>query len=177
MTVVQAVSKAKSPQEGMLAIAVALDKILDNLDMDTESEWGEWSGRDLPPIDEDEEVHVEHDGEGNVVVDLPPPDDKTKAERYKFAMEVLGFPDEWPNEAEEYATSYSKGGPYFLYLANRDFVMGLPPMVKQQMLTDVNRFDPKHAREMAIDIMKDTEAGDLDSYLSIRTELDANARE
>jgi hypothetical protein len=150
MTTEQQVREARSPQEAMLAIAAALDRIEDALTQAPAEPdpWGGWQ----PEAVRGElrtQVNVE---DGVAEVTLPPVSEAKQNRRVEFARQNLHLGDLGDVVVMELA--YAKGGPMWLYLGNRQHVMELPPSVKRAMIEDVEEDSPADAHEMARDILK-----------------------
>lgn len=168
MSYLEKIQQAENPKAGMAILAEGIDEILTKLNdlpqtstNSSDDSWSDWSGIG----------DVEQDSDGNTTINFNEVDEETEMERRRFAIETLDFPNNYPADWKAYVDGYAKGGPMYLYLSDRDFVMGLPIGVKNMMLTDVNKFNPEQARQMAADILKDASPGDMDQYLSSREEL------
>lgn len=96
-------------------------------------------------------------GDGEAIVDLPPPTEEQAKQRAGFATRFLKLQEEF---GPEYVEAYVKGGPLWLYYGNRDFVNGLSASTKRAMVNDVQEHSPAEAHEMARDILKDLSSGD-----------------
>lgn len=64
-----------------------------------------------------------------------------------------------PLEAEEAAKAYIKGGPLWLHMYDREFVMSLPTELRQAMVLDIEEIDSEAARRLGADILKDEDPG------------------
>lgn len=97
---------------------------------------------------------VEPDEDG--IVDLPPVDAARRDARQKWALDFgLGQMMDPPMDNEQAALAYGLGGPLWLYLPQRETIMGLPEHVRRMMVEDVERDSPAQAQELARDILKD----------------------
>jgi hypothetical protein len=67
-----------------------------------------------------------------------------------------------PMDNEEAAIAYGIGGPMWLYLPQRETIMGLPEHVRQMMVEDVERDSPAQAQELGRDILKSFEPNTQD---------------
>lgn len=95
-------------------------------------------------------------GDDSAIVDLPPVDDERKATRREFAKQI-GIPGQYPTFPEEdILHAYELGGPMWLYLNDRDFVMKLPDVYRQQMVLDVMQDSERDGTNMGRDILKST---------------------
>jgi hypothetical protein len=175
MTTEQQVREARSPQEALLTIARALDRIEDALTQAPMLAWDEWQPQSVsvwtsPPVTMTPEQMetVSHDvavrqldelrtqvtvEDGVAEVALPPVSEAKKVERRAFATHVLRL-HEHLGDDENWADVYAKGGPMWLYLGNRAVVMAMPYAVKQAMIADIEEDSPQDAHEMARDILK-----------------------
>lgn len=82
-----------------------------------------------------------------------------------------GLPKQHGLDKEPAEEAYLTGGPYWLYLFDRDYVMGLPPEAKQAMYQDLLIDDVRRATDFARDVLKEeVELGDgqLDATLAAR---------
>lgn len=119
---------------------------------------------------EGERTVIEADEKGNTEVEAPAPTPEQEDEREVFAREKLKLEEQYGEDSgAEYIQSYRKVGPNLLYLTDRDFVLGLPPEVKQEMIADLLRFSPEEAHEMSRDIMKVDEAPDSQISIDVQT--------
>lgn len=145
------IREASSPQDALTILADALDAIwaeIQELKTSTttaEPVWGEWE----QPADDGRSTY-EVDGD-TTTVDLPPVSEEHKDLRRKFAKSI-GL----KGDNIEY---YAKGGPLWLYLGDRDFVMGLTDQMRRMMVSDIAQTSPQEAREVARDILKDASPG------------------
>lgn len=161
MTIKEQVEAAASPKDAMLVIASALDTLIENSSA-TQSDWD--SGWDETPA-----ATITVDEDGNATVDLREVGPELREARREFARDVLRLHEAY-KDGEQFIDAYGKGGPYWLYLSDRDFVLGLPEDTKRRMLDDLNRQDPKTATEVARDILKNPEPGELPSLSSVSVE-------
>lgn len=159
MNVQQQVQEAASPQEALAVIARGLDALFQEIQdikaqrdaaLVDSSTWGTWdTGRP------EDRVKVTEDADGNTEVELPPVTDEMKDKRRKFARNI-GLED----DNIEY---YAKGGPLWLYLGDREFVMGLPVEWRRDMVQDVMETGlTKDAEEMGRDVLKDEGPGNVE---------------
>lgn len=153
--VADAVRSARNPQEALLAVAVGLDLVLAqlaNAPSETDA-WG-WTG----PVFE-----AEHDEDsGHTEVTIYPVDPQRQQARLDLARQMeldVNFPG---IEAEKV---YAKGGPIWLYTGNRPFVMSLPFGVRRLLVEDILIDDPVLGAEVARDILKDPDPGDVHSFM------------
>jgi len=91
--------------------------------------------------------------DGEVVVNLPIPDEKRKRLRRELA-EYIQLEDSIEGISNEH---YVEGGPLWLYYGNREYVVSLPTAVHQRMVADVFEDDPIEAAQMSADLLKHTE--------------------
>jgi hypothetical protein len=165
------VRSAKSPQEAMIVIAKALDRIEFLSSRDTQ--WVAWDNE--PTIrDGDsvalrsawlghvggEEVVAEHERrtqitatEDDTDVVIPAPSDEKKERRRQFERQNLKL-SEFLGDSEDWSEAYAKGGPMWLYLGNRELVMSMPDGVRTALVQDVIEDSPQDAHEMGRDILK-----------------------
>lgn len=107
-----------------------------------------------------------------ITIEVPPPTDKQKEQREKFAprlgLEHLAADENV--EKDELVKGWVLGGPIWLHGYNRDFVMGLPKDVRQAFVNDVEQHSPTWAQELGRDILKDDGPGEpsltIDSILA-----------
>lgn len=93
-----------------------------------------------------------------ITVELPPVDEERAEQRRKFATEVAKLSQHYKDLDQQAVEAYVKGGPMWLYLTDRDFVMQMPVQWKRFMVQDVNKDSPKDAYDLGRDILKDTTA-------------------
>lgn len=120
--------------------------------------------------DPDKVFHVDLTPE-NIMVDLPPASPQRQVRRRAMA-EQLDLPGFFPivmrttEEARQgLIDAYVKGGPFWIYMDNRDLIMQMPMWARQEMVEDVNEIgDVRLAHEFARDVMKteDEKGGTLD---------------
>lgn len=210
MTTEEQVRQAKSPQEALVVLAKALDRIETNLASSAEDAlaWGEWedvdqriaetvddnditrialhaledSGADLEDLDPSERSAVEAArarlakdkpgqfiegafkagelakatvGDEEIAIDLPPVSAERKAARRKFASDYMKLHETYKDLGEQAIEAYVKGGPMWLYLADRAYVIQMPYEWKRLLIEDVNEDSPGDALDMSRDILKD----------------------
>lgn len=175
MTTEALVRQSHSPQEAMLVIARALDRVEAALDARSESGgWDTWG--DLEPQRavtqqdfDNMEVHVaEHalrvdsagDTDGENVVHLPPvtlTEEHMEARRMfeRQSLKIGEYLNE-PDESDVYNERYVTLGPLWLYHGNRQLVMDQPKHTRQAMVQDLIDLGLlKDAHEMSADILKE----------------------
>jgi hypothetical protein len=157
------VRAAKNPQEALLAIAHALDEILER---DTPAPgWGQWDAlpelaatlTDYRPLDESHQRAAEVlgtgiEGDPSEVI-LKVPSTEKQILRRLFEGQQLRL-REHLGDGEDWTEAYAKGGPLWLYHGNRDLVMSYPDHVKAAMIADVDEDSHQDAHEMSRDILK-----------------------
>lgn len=111
-----------------------------------------------PPVDlvsEGTIVAADEDG----LVDLPVPSDAVQDERYDWALENhIGTRFDTGLSDEDFALAFSKGGPMWLYLGNRDAVMQMPVDWRRAFVEDIAQQSQRQAHEVGRDILKDETA-------------------
>lgn len=157
----QWVRAAKNPQEALVAIALALDRIEAGLVVRAEAvswlqDWNE-SGEvsSSPPsvtafMNEMADARTELDGEDIVI---PGPSDAKMERRIDFEGKYLKL-HEYLEGDEDWTEAYAKGGPRWLYYGNRDLVMSYPEWTRQQMIMDIEEDSPEEAHEIGRDLLK-----------------------
>lgn len=100
-------------------------------------------------------------------VDLYEPTEDQAKLRHQLipSINLGGLPKRHGLDKEPAEEAYLKGGPYWLYLFDREYVLGLPPEAKQAMFRDLQLDDQKRADNFARDVMK--EEVELDPSLTI----------
>lgn len=170
MDTVTRVKNAGSPQDALVALAQAIDNVYTKLDQLTDPDpapadpWGEWSndGPDVPEEYTEGETVVTFDDDGNAEVELPEVSAEKKKLRQEFAAGIF--------QSEELIDAYVEGGPMWLYIYDRDFVMGLPEESRRIMVADWEAINPKEALQMGRDILKDKSPGGIpDRWVSANT--------
>lgn len=92
------------------------------------------------------------------VVELPPPTPELAARRAKWAIDVrLGDMLDPPMDLDAAARAYAKGGPMWLYLGDREAMLGMPDQWLRMFVADVHEQSPRQAQELARDILKAVE--------------------
>ena len=103
-----------------------------------------------------EHAHLRpHRVEGDEVI-MPSPTTEQKKLR-KAILENLAFENLDPQHGlskEDAEHAFVEGGPYWLWLFDREYLVAMPPHVKQIMVNDVLRVDPDTAHELGRDILK-----------------------
>jgi hypothetical protein len=174
MTVVDDMRAARNPQEAMLVIAEALDAIIVNMQapQTPTNTWGTWES-DTPEFAPYPDVPVTHmlagavdtrkpvvtvtvdEGEDtdSVDVNIAPVSPKKQEARRRFAADVLQLEAEL-GAGVDWAETYAKGGPVWLYEGNRELVMQYPQHIRSELVRDLMEDDPQAADEMGRDILK-----------------------
>lgn len=157
MSTYEAVQNSKNMQEALLHIAASLDLILDNQEVaqTTTDSWGVWDNEITAPLSVVEtEPTVELDVDGNNVITLPVVSAAQQQKRRELA-ETLGMEHEsW--YTDEHIDAYVKGGAYWLYSGNREFVMSLPETTRRILVQDVaDAGMTEQAWEMQRDVLKE----------------------
>lgn len=101
-------------------------------------------------------------GEEAVEVLIPAPDEAKWVYRRDFALHQLKLNDYFASEHSDnapegfntWAEVYAKGGPYWLYVSDRECVMSFPMELRAAMVQDVLEDNPRVAAEMGRDILK-----------------------
>lgn len=105
-------------------------------------------------------------GEEGVEVFTRPVDRERATARSTFAKEIELGPDLTPVLDHQTAVeAFVKGGPAWLYVYDRDFVISMPTNWKQALVADVEQDSPREAAEMARDILKDGQGVDQQTAL------------
>lgn len=94
---------------------------------------------------------------GEVVV--PPVSEERKDARAMWAYGIKLW-EYIPMEATAACEAFAKGGPMWLYLANRDAVMQMPYDARQWLVADIELDSPAEAQEVGRDILKSTQSVD-----------------
>ncbi len=96
-----------------------------------------------------------------ILVDIPPASFEKRAERLAFACDhyLHRFLSTKTLTEDEFAGAYSKGGPMWLYLGDREAIMAMPISYRHTMIADIEEDSPIQAQEVARDILKDGEPG------------------
>ena len=140
--------------------------------------WGEWTAPEAPPSDTFVDTpgrtsEVPTDGRGHVLleqhdaavaamqntdareIEIPPPSEEKMERRRLLAKQQLKLNDVLPSEQGiDWDEVYIKGGPLWLYNADRSVVMQYDYPVRQQMVADVEEDSPEQAYLMSIDVLK-----------------------
>ena len=157
MSVVDAVREARNAQEAMLALADAVERIevmLREFTPDSVSgEWESWEASAEP-----EGIKTETGADGENVVVLPTPSAKQYNARLTLAKEHMHLDEAFPKVDFDPIEVYAKGGPSWLYIYDRDLVLGMRDSIKRELVRDLMADDPEAASDMARDILKDTHA-------------------
>ncbi len=96
-----------------------------------------------------------------IVVDIPAPDRARMQARASMALAgKFGEQLTPPLSNDEAADAYARGGPMWLYMYDRDAVMGMPEDWRRAMVNDVLVDSPAQAHELGRDILKDTTPGE-----------------
>lgn len=160
MSIVEAVQTARNPQEALVVIADALERLEAMLMALVKpmpgglDEWDEWSEDEPEP----QPIRTERGADGENVVVLPTPSAEVYQARVELAEKKMRLNDAFPKVDFDPVEVYAKGGPSWLYIYDRDLVMGMPADVKRDLVNDLMRDDPRAAAEMARDILKDGQA-------------------
>lgn len=155
------VRAASNVQEALLSIAEGIDALL----AAEKSDWMTWGEQRKPSANfgsiadalGDEEydrrvAEIRQTNDGTEVV-LPAASAEKQASRAAFEAARLNL-KAYLGDGEDWNTAYAKGGPMWLYLANRDLVLSYPIDVQRAMVADVEEDDPRAAQEMGRDILK-----------------------
>lgn len=118
-------------------------------------------GRAPDPVDHGNRVQIEQ-GDGEATVKLPPVSPERYMRRLAWAKQALL--NEGLGGDEDWEEVYAKGGPMWLYLGNRDYVLGLPQHLRAEMVADVEQDSPTDAHELSADILKNLESGGLPEF-------------
>ena len=176
-----AVRSAATPQQAMLAIAKALDKILEQRP-DADGWFAEWSTEPtftrFEPTSLSEQsalikehlveplretlgqpsvLRVEDVSTDERIVEIAAPDEAKRLARLLFAQQQLRLDQvyaEPPDDGRTWSEIYAQGGPMWLYTADRDTFMSYPYQVRQSMVADVEADDPAAAGDMGRDVLK-----------------------
>lgn len=180
MSTADKVRAARSAQEAMLVLAEALDTVLEELAATPQSHdpWGEWPGT---PAEFTETLRTETDAalreskaefEARIErqhqealaamanteareIELPPASADKQERRRLLARQQLKLNDVLPGaDITDWNETYVKGGPVWLYNADREVLMSFDYPVRQQMIADVEEDNPQLAYEMSLDILK-----------------------
>lgn len=157
------VKAASSPQAALTLLATGIDDILKALErlehppmiVDAWSQWQDvpldiqpLATADYPP----KAVEVHDDGD-HIEVNLAAVDEAKGNARRIFAEHILDLQNTLGGD-EDWVGAYAKGGPLWLYYANREIVMGFSEAARQEMVRDVEEYDPEEAQLMSRDILK-----------------------
>jgi hypothetical protein len=115
----------------------------------------------VAPVPEGRRVITTAD-DREITVDIPPASPERQESRRSWAVGVdLGgqIKPELPND--EAAEAFAKGGPMWLYLYDRDAVMGMPLQWRRDFVRDVEQDSPAQAQELGRDILKSEDPGAL----------------
>lgn len=168
MSVVGDVRRSRSPKDALIVIAEAVDELtrrLDELergnDWDAPLEWEDEPPEAAPPSELDiEEKHQRaleamNNTDARDIV-IPPPSEEKMAQRRMFAKQQLRLNQVLPPDEDgtDWDEVYVKGGPLWLYNADRGVVMQYDDAVRRRMVADVEEDDPKAAYQMALDVLK-----------------------
>ena len=116
-------------------------------------------GKPLPSaVDEGNRVRIASNGAIGEV-DIPPVAPERREARRVFAHQVRLW-DYVPMDADVAADTFAKGGPMWLYLANRDAVMQLPFAARQWLVEDIALDSQAQAQEVGRDILKSEDSVD-----------------
>lgn len=109
-----------------------------------------------PEVLDEPSVDVEVDGDTSTVSFQPTDDPESLAWREKIAsnLKMDGFSD-------EVANAFVLAGPMYLYLGNRDYVMGLPHNIKVEFVQEIEKMSNRDAAEVGRDLLKDQNPGEL----------------
>lgn len=112
-------------------------------------------------------VRTVQEGRGRETVEIPPatPEQKRLRTRVLPALALENLPAEHGVTKQVANAAYVQGGPMWLYLFDRDYVMGLSPEVRKAMFEDVLLTNPDEAHELASDILKDEDPGDPETAI------------
>ena len=145
MSVVEEVKRAKNPQEAMLVLAAALDRIETKLGQQDDS-WGEWQ-----PYEEFQPLAT-HDADAGTMTFHRTDDEVRREERRVWGATFIepAFP-----ERPDLCDAYIEGGPSWLIAWDLDFVLGLPQYAKLQMIQDINQDNREEAEQVARELLKD----------------------
>jgi len=180
MNTVEKVKAAQDQREATLEIAHALDTILAKLATAPVADaWGSGDWNPDPPdkaaghveltgefVDGKAQgiipdmkpapvLKIEHDANGDVVLNLVPPSAELRTQREAFAKEALNLGIAWKElPAEQAIKAYGTGGPIWLYHTDPDMKKAYSRDVKAAMLSDIETTYPREAKEIANDIMK-----------------------
>ena len=149
----QAVRKAESPQEALLAIAKAIDDLADGLlGQPDDPEIDEWAWKTPAKPSQDRE-------EDEAIVEFAKVDTAVEEGRRDFAETKLHLKDAFPKADFDPIDAYAAAGPRWLWEYNRDLVLEYPYAVRQAMIRDLMETEPNEAPLVARDILKDTGSG------------------
>lgn len=158
MSTAEKVRAAASPQEALLAIAEALDLLVEH--PPPAPAWGEWPSVNTDPALAASKrspyvITETEDGEHVEVTFAPPTPDQAQQRRALAERLFAGGPPPWVGSDEGAREAYVEGGATWLYLADREFVMGLPEELRREMVEEVLAHSPHEAAEMGRDVLKD----------------------
>lgn len=108
-----------------------------------------------------------HRVEGDQVIMPSPTPDQKKLR--KAILENLAFENLDPQHGlkkEDAEAAFVEGGPFWLWLFDREYLVQMPQHVKQIMVNDILRVDPETAHELSRDILKD------DTGVDVQTKID-----
>lgn len=155
MSVVDAVRGARNPQEAMLALAEAIEHIevllRDFSPAPADPSWDSWE-------EPSGAITTETGSDGENVVVLPTPSAEQYHARTELASKHMKLDEAFPKADFDPIEVYAKGGPAWLYIYDRELVMGMADGIKQAMVRDLMADDPAAAADMARDILKNMQA-------------------
>lgn len=178
MNIVDAVKQAKNPREAILTLAYALEDLQDRIaQLETAGSWDDWGdgqepvkGTDAPVVlpEQLDEGRLERQHQEALAamsntdareIVVPAPSAEKMEQRRMFERQQLRLREMLTSLGQDdpdvdWNDVYAKGGPWWLYNANRELVMSYDMPVRQQMVADLEQDSPQLAFQMSIDVLK-----------------------
>jgi hypothetical protein len=132
-------------------IARAIDQLMEQVPAAPAPDpWGTWAAPEPRP--KENRVTVKQQDDASEVI-IPPVSEHKQELRRKFEQSVLKL-ESVLGDGADWTEAYARGGPLWLYHANRDLVMSYPRSTRAAMVADVEEESPEDAQLMSIDVLK-----------------------
>lgn len=172
MSLEEDIKQCSTPTEALLMLARAIDD-LRAATWEPQDPWSQpldWG--DTPPADLGPAMEVQS-GDDWSEITIRPVSDEKQEKRELFAQEVLMLENLDGIDDEEAYAAYAKGGPLWLHVFDREYVMGLSIQARMGMVADVLEEDREAAHLLSRDILKNPTPQELGEFLAIRPEIEA----